>query len=77
VSLESGPHGQVSQRNRFQATILRIEAHGALKRVHLDAGMPLEALITTWACEDLRLEPGQQVEALVKASAIQVIPIEV
>jgi len=45
--------------------------------VRLDAGMPLEALVTTWACEDLQLAVGQAVLAMVKASAIQVIPIEV
>jgi molybdopterin-binding protein len=44
--------------------------------VHLDAGFPLEAVITTWACADLGLEPGRAVHALIKASAIQVIPIE-
>jgi len=76
VSLERGPHGQVSQRNRLAATVLAIEPAGALQRVRLDAGMPLEALVTTWACEDLELAPGQQVHALIKASAIQVVPIE-
>ena len=35
-----------------------------------------QAVITTWACTDLGLEPGQEVHALIKASAIQVIPIE-
>jgi molybdate transport system ATP-binding protein len=76
VSLERGPHGQMSQRNRLAATVVGIEALGALRRVRLDAGMRLEALITMWACEDLELAPGQQVHALIKASAIQVIPIE-
>ena len=76
VSLERGPHGQMSQRNRYPATVVGIDPLGALRRVRLDAGMPLEALITTWACADLELAPGQQVQALIKASAIQVIPIE-
>jgi molybdopterin-binding protein len=76
VSLERGPHGQLSQRNRLPAIIVGIEPLGSLVRVRLDAGMPLEALITTWACEDLELAPGHEVHALIKASAIQVIPIE-
>jgi molybdate transport system ATP-binding protein len=76
IALERGPHGLLSQRNRLAATVVGIEALGALRRVRLDAGMALEALITTWACEDLQLAPGQQVHALIKASAIQVIPIE-
>ena len=77
VSLERGPHGMLSQRNRLPATVVGIEPLGALRRVRLDAGMPLEALITTWACQDLELAEGQRVHALIKASAIQVIPIEV
>ena len=44
--------------------------------MRLDAGFPLEALVTTWACVDLGLAAGERVQALIKASAIQVIPIE-
>jgi len=77
VSLERGPHGLVSQRNRLPAKVVAIEPLGALQRVRLDAGMPLEALVTAWACHDLGLAPGQEVHALIKASAIQVIPIEI
>ena len=76
ISLERGPLGLLSQRNRLAATVTRVETLGALARVHLDAGVPLEAVVTAWACADLQLEPGQQVHALIKASAIQVIPIE-
>jgi molybdate transport system ATP-binding protein len=76
VSLELGPHGQLSQRNRLPAVVRAVEPLGALRRVRLDAGMPLDALVTAWACEDLRLVPGLRVHALIKASAIQVIPIE-
>jgi molybdate transport system ATP-binding protein len=77
ISLERGPVGQLSQRNRLAAMVTGVEPLGALVRVRLDAGVPLEAVITAWACADLQLEPGQQVHALIKASAIQVIPIEV
>jgi molybdate transport system ATP-binding protein len=76
VSLETGPHGHMSQRNRFAATITGVVPQGALRRVELDAGFPLEALITAWAWEDLELEVGKPVQAIIKASAIQVIPIE-
>jgi molybdate transport system ATP-binding protein len=79
VALETGAPGALSQRNRLQATILRIEAQGPLRRVYLEAGMPepLEALVTAWACDDLGLAPGRAVHALVKASAIRVVPIDV
>jgi molybdate transport system ATP-binding protein len=76
VALESGPHGPMTPRNRLSATITAIEPLGALTRVRLDAGFPLQALLTTWASQDLQLAPGQGVQALVKASAIRVVPIE-
>lgn len=77
VSLEQGAHGALTQRNRFTARITGIESLGALTRVHLEAGFPFEALITTWAHEDLALATGQSVSALIKASAVRVVPIEV
>jgi len=76
VSLEHGPHGAQTQRNRLVAEITAIEPLGGLTRVRLEAGFPFEALITTWACADLQLAPGQTLTALIKASAIRVIPIE-
>lgn len=76
VSLERGAHGRMTQRNRLPARILRLEEAGALVRVHLDAGFPLHALITAWAARDMELREGDQVQALIKASAIQVIPIQ-
>jgi len=76
VSLERGPHGLLTQRNRLPATITALEPLGTLTRVRLDAGFPLNALITAWAAQDLALAPGQEVHALIKASAIQVVPIE-
>ena len=76
VSLEHGPHGAQTQRNRLKAEIMGVESLGALTRVRLDVGFPFEALITTWACGDLQLGPGQCTTALIKASAIRVIPIE-
>lgn len=76
VSLERGPQGSQTQRNRLSATILALEPLGALTRVQLDAGFRFEALVTTWACEDLQLAQGQTVTALIKASAIKVIPVE-
>jgi len=76
VTLERGPHGALTPRNRLGATITALEPLGALTRVRLDAGFPLQALLTTWATHDLELAVGQHLHALVKASAIQVIPVE-
>ena len=76
VTLEKGVHGESTPRNRLKATITALEPLGALTRVRLDAGFPLQALLTTWASQDLRLAVGQACQALVKASAIRIIPIE-
>jgi molybdate transport system ATP-binding protein len=76
VSLEHGPHGAQTQRNRLLAEIVDLEPLGSLTRVRLQAGFAFEALITTWACQDLGLVPGQSITALIKASAIRVVPIE-
>jgi molybdopterin-binding protein len=44
-----------------------------LVRVELDAGFPLFAFITRPACEDLNLQPGEPVTALIKAPAVHLI----
>ncbi|HEU4950389.1 MAG TPA: ABC transporter ATP-binding protein [Holophagaceae bacterium] len=72
VERELPPHA--AARNRLAARILALEPEGPLVRLRLDAGFPLEALVTAWACEDLRLEGGQSVTALVKATAIRLSP---
>lgn len=74
VALERGPTLAGSARNRLNARILALEPEGQLVRVRLDAGFPLEALVTAWALEDLRLEPGLALTALVKATAITLSP---
>ncbi|MBS0174237.1 MAG: ATP-binding cassette domain-containing protein [Nitrospira sp.] len=74
VALERSAQPAGSPRNRLAARILSLEPEGPLVRVRLDAGFPLDALITAWACEDLRLEPGLGVTALVKATAIALSP---
>ncbi len=49
---------------------------GALVRLQLDCGFPLEALATAWACEDLDLRPGTDLVATLKATAIHLLPAE-
>lgn len=74
VALELGPALQGSPRNRLPAHIHALEPEGPLVRVKLDAGFPLDALVTAWACEDLKLAPGLALAALVKATAITLSP---
>jgi len=43
-------------------------------RIELDCGFVLTALLTKQACEELVLQPGCKVVALVKAPHIHLIP---
>ncbi|MBB5754452.1 molybdenum ABC transporter ATP-binding protein [Prosthecomicrobium pneumaticum] len=72
VALAVGEPGRLSIRNRLKAVVVAIEVQRSGDRlVRLDAGgAPLVAQITADAAEDLALEPGMPVVALVKAVAI-------
>ena len=63
-----------SVRNRLPAHIVGLQSEGALVRVELDAGFPLFALVTGPACAELGLRQGEKVTALIKASAIHLVP---
>lgn len=75
VEKDVNAHADSSPRNRVRATITGMEPKGSLVRLHLDCGFPLEALVTTWACEDLALKEGDTVLAMIKATAIHLIPV--
>ena len=74
VSLEQDHAAQGSARNRLSARILALETEGPLVRARLDAGFPLDALVTVWAAEDLGLSPDKPVTASIKATAIRLEP---
>ena len=61
-------------RNRLPGTITALQAEGPLVRATLDCGFRLDALITRRACQELALTLGSPVLALVKASALHLIP---
>jgi molybdate transport system ATP-binding protein len=63
-----------SVRNRLPARVLSLRPEGALVRAELDAGFPLFALVTRPACAELALREGENVTALIKASAIHLVP---
>ena len=63
-----------SPRNRLAATVLTLSREGPLVRVNLDCGFPLTALLTQPACEELALQEGEQLVALVKAPQVHLIP---
>ena len=74
VLVERGEPGPSTARNRLPARIAALHSEGPLVRLTLDAGFPLESLVTRQACADLGLAGGEAVTALLKASAIHLIP---
>lgn len=62
-----------SARNRFAAVVSRVERVGPVSYVHLDAGRPLTAAVTTVSAEELELKPGVEVVVTVKATAIHLV----
>jgi molybdopterin-binding protein len=62
---------KLSARNQIPATILGVTKGEATANVELDAcGSRLVASITVEALEELKLEPGSQVTAIIKASDV-------
>jgi molybdate transport system ATP-binding protein len=65
---------QSSPRNRLPATVREVTREGPLVRVNLDCGFPLTALLTQPACDELALDKGVHLVALVKAQLVHLIP---
>ncbi|MFI7135480.1 molybdopterin-binding protein [Nonomuraea sp. NPDC050153] len=60
---------RLSARNRIPARVVGVTRGEATANVELDAnGVRLVAAITVEAAEDLGLEPGREVIAVIKAS---------
>ena len=73
VILLKGKDAPSSPRNHLAATVRSVSREGALMRVELDCGFPLVALLTRQACEELVLQAGERVVALVKAPNVHLI----
>ncbi len=74
VILLRGPDAPSSARNHLPGVVQSIAPAGPFMRVDLDCGFPLASLITRQALEELSLQPGCQVLALVKAPHVHLIP---
>ena len=74
VSLSKESNGATTVRNQLPAIIKSLMPEGPLIRVVLDCGFELTALITRPASEDLQLQVGARVTAMIKAPAIHLIP---
>ncbi|MFN7998227.1 MAG: ABC transporter ATP-binding protein [Bryobacteraceae bacterium] len=68
------PGNPTSARNHLPARVASVIPEGALARVVLDCGFRLTAIVTRQAEEELRLRPGEDVVAVVKATTIRVLP---
>jgi molybdate transport system ATP-binding protein len=74
VILEKGSAAASSARNQLAGRVRALVREGPLMRVLLDCGLPLTALVTHQACVELDLREGDRVTALIKASAIHLVP---
>ncbi len=64
---------KLSARNKLAGKVVAIHKGEAIANVELEvAGMRLVASITVEAVEDLELEPGSEVVAVVKASDVMI-----
>jgi molybdopterin-binding protein len=74
VTLQRMTSDGISSRNQLSATVKWVTPEGPLLRVGLDAGFELTALITRSASQELALQPGDTITALIKASSIHLLP---
>jgi molybdate transport system ATP-binding protein len=75
VALEiSSSNVRTSVRNRLRGRVVDIHAGGPLHRVVIDVGFQLVATVTRASAEDLQLAPGTEVDAVMKATAVHLIP---
>jgi molybdate transport system ATP-binding protein len=74
VALLKDTGTQGSPRNHLRGVVRTLTREGAMTRVELDCGFPLAALVTVQACEEMSLQPGARVVALIKAPHVHLIP---
>ena len=74
VVVERAPTTSASARNELPGTVRAVSAEGPLVRVTLDCGFRLVALLTRAGAAHVALAPGARVTAMVRASAIRIIP---
>jgi molybdate transport system ATP-binding protein len=74
VALLADASVQGSPRNRLPGTVKTVARDGAMMRVDLDCGFPLAALLTVQASEEMALQPGSRVMAVIKAPHLHLIP---
>jgi molybdate transport system ATP-binding protein len=73
VILAKGADAPSSARNHLPGIVKSVAREGLFMRVDLDCGFPLVALVTRQACEELGLQPGSKLLALVKAPHVHLL----
>ena len=70
------PPGTVagSARNKLVGTVMGVVEEAGLVRVELDCGFILRATLTRQSREELDIRPGIQIEAIIKAPNVHIIP---
>jgi molybdate transport system ATP-binding protein len=69
------PDGHASSaRNHLRGTVAARREEGPLVRVTVECGVRLVALVTRESAERLRLDPGREVTAVVKAPGVRLVP---
>jgi molybdate transport system ATP-binding protein len=74
VVLEQGSTGLTSARNHLNGKVSEIVPHGVMVHVKIDCGFPLVAMVTRGAEEELGIEVGSAVVAVIKAGAVHLVP---
>ena len=77
VTLETSLRSEMSARNQLTGYVTAVQPEGGVVRVTVDCGFLLSALITRPACDELRLREGSPVTAVVKATAVHIIPRDI
>jgi molybdate transport system ATP-binding protein len=75
VTLSTGDRSGASgsARNHLAGRIASVESAGPVMTITLDAGLPLRAIITRAAWEDLALSVGATVTASIKATSVHLV----
>ncbi len=76
IDLAVAARGDVSARNQLIGRVTAMQPEGGVMRVTVDCGFSLSALVTRPACDELHLAEHSPVTALVKATAVHLIPRE-
>src|SRR4029077_6693572 len=74
VTLETSERGDVSARNQWPGRVTAIQPEAGVVRVTMECGFSLRGLTPRPACDRLGVEEDSAVTAVVKATAVHLIP---